>query len=736
MPEFFKSRIIRLLKHTDYKPLKLAHLARALGVNADGYPQFKEAFDQLQKAGGVVIGARSLVSLPPMSGQIIGTFRANPKGFGFVIPLEPNSHGDLFIPAKATAGAVTGDTVSAKVLKRGKRAGQMRLSGKIVDILERTQSKIVGTLFKRPDGWIVQPDGGAFTEPICIDDVTAKGAKQKDKVVVEILTWPTEKYLARGVITELLGRAGQYETEIKSIIHQYHLPGEFAEDCLEQSRKAAKQFDAAHAVDREDITDKVVITIDPPTAKDFDDAISLTKDKSGNFTLGVHIADVSNFIKPGSALDIEAADRGNSTYLPGWTIPMLPEILSNGICSLQPNQKRFCKSVYLTYDKDANVTSRRFANSLVCSTQRLTYLQADKIIKGSKKGTTPEVIELLKNMESLSRLIEQRRRKNGMLELDMPEVELIMDKAGQITDARPADDCYPHTIIEMFMVEANEAVASIIDKRNVPLMRRIHPEPNALSLQNLSKLVKAFGISIPKTPDRFAIQGLLASVDGADCSMAINLMVLRSLERAQYSSLNMGHFALASRHYCHFTSPIRRYADLLIHRQLQCYLENNLDASSVGVDLSEVGKHITFTEQRSQDAERELKNVLILLMLSKRIGSELDCLVSGIAGFGIFVQSKRFGIEGLIQMDDLPGDVWKYDQKNQCVVGQHSGQMIRLGRPIKVKIVSVNIPARQLNICPVQALFKPARQKSKIKLAKKVKKRRTKTTKRKGKKNK
>ncbi len=712
MPEIFKKRIVKLLKHRDYTPLKLAPLAKVLGVSSEDYPQFKLAFEELRQAGHVVIGAKNLVSLPPLSGRIIGTFRANPRGFGFVTPLNPNSHGDLFIPPDETTGAMTGDVVAARVVKKGKRAGQMRFSGKVIEILERAQNRFVGTLLKQSGGWIVQPDGTSFVEPISVDDVTAKGARDKDKVVVEILSWPTEKYLARGVIVEVLGRAGRYESEINSVIAQYHLPGEFDDDCIEQARKAAAEFDSEKIGGREDITEKVVITIDPPDAKDFDDAISLERDANDNRVLGVHIADVSNFVSGDSALDAETKIRGNSVYLPGKTIAMLPEILSNGICSLQPGQARFVKSAYLTYDKDGNVLSRSFANSVCCSTQRLTYRQADRVLKGHTKGVKPEVIELLKSMETLSRLIERRRMKNGMLHLDLPETDLIMDKSGLVVGARPADASYPHTIIEMFMVEANEAVAGLLDRLGVPIMRRIHPEPDSLSMKNLSKLVRTLGFRMPRNPDRAAIQELLAAVKGSDSSLAMNLVVLRSLEKAQYSPLHIGHFALASEQYCHFTSPIRRYADLLVHRVLECYLRQRLDSAPQHLDLTEIGKHISFTEQRAEDAERELKTVLILQMLSKHIGDELDCGVTGLAGFGVFAQSRKFGIEGLIRMEDLGPDRWRFNSKTQSIVGQGSGQSIHLGQAIKVRIISVNVGARQLNLSPVEPLTKvPARGK-------------------------
>jgi len=709
MVKFYKKRIIGLLKDADYQPVKVSQLARDLGVDSQDYPQFKEAFDELRRAGHVVIGSRNQVMLPGPSGLIIGTFRPNPKGFGFVIPREPTAHGDLFIPAGHTAEAMAGDTVLAKVTRKGKRADRTRYSGEIVQVIERAQNRFVGTLLKHPEGWLVQPDGSSFIEPIAVEDVTAKNARAKDKVVVEILSYPTAEYLARGVIVEVLGRAGRYDAEIKSIIRQYHLPGEFGPACLEQARRAAAAFKPDRASNREEITSTTIITIDPPDAKDFDDAISLEEDAKGNLVLGVHIADVSYFVEPHSPLDIEARERGNSVYLPGKTIPMLPEILSNGICSLQPDQKRFAKSVYLTYDKDGNVINRRFANSIIRSTQRLTYEQADKALKGRTRGVKPPVVELLKKMEALSRAIERRRRQNGMIHLDLPEIELVMDKSGRVVDAHPADDSYPHTIIEMFMVEANEAVASLLDRLNVAFIRRIHPEPDPLSFKNLARLLRAFGLSLPRNPDRRAIQNLLTAVKGHEYSFAVNLAVLRSFEKAQYAPLHIGHYALASTHYCHFTSPIRRYADLLVHRILQHYLEKGKDSiehTTAGLDLTEIAKHITFTEQRADEAEKELTSVLILQMLSKRLGQELSCVTTGLTSFGVFAQCRKFGIEGLIRLEDLGPDRWQFDQKTGCIVGRNTGYAIRLGQSIKARIVSVNVPARQLNLVPAEPIIK------------------------------
>jgi ribonuclease R len=716
MLEIFKINIVKLLKRSDYEPLKLSQVAKTLGVNSEDYAEFKQAFEELRQAGHVVLGGRNLVSLPAMSGRVIGTFRANSRGFGFITPLEPNAHGDLFVPPNATAEAMTGDIVAVKVKRKGKRGRQTQYRGEVVEILERAQNRFVGTLRKKRDDWIVQPDGSGFVEPITVDDVGAKGAKHKDKVVVEILSYPTEQYLARGVIVEVLGKAGQYESEIRSIMRQFHLPSEFDDECNGEAREAAGGFEPETIEAREDITGKVVITIDPPDAKDFDDAISIDTNDDGNRVLGVHIADVSHFVKADSALDVEAKERGNSVYLPGRVIPMLPEVLSNGVCSLQPGQKRFVKSAYLTYDEQGNILSRRFANSIIKSAERLTYEQADRILKGHTKVAKHEAVALVREMERLSRAIEKRRVKNGMLHLDLPETELVMDESGRVVDAEPADDSYPHTIIEMFMVEANDAVAGLLDRLNVGFMRRIHPEPDGLSMKNLAKLVRAFGYNLGRNPDRRAIQDLLSAVKGTDSSFGVNLAVLRSFEKAEYSPLNVGHYALASTHYCHFTSPIRRYADLLVHRVLEFYLQNRVDLaknSSVEMDLTEIGKHISFTEQRAEDAERELKAVLILQMLSGRINEELDCVVTGLAGFGVFVQSQKFGIEGLIQMGDLGPDEWEYNQKAGCIEGRRTGRGVRLGQALRVRIVSVDVPGRQLNVAPVEPLAKEPVRKTK-----------------------
>jgi len=309
MREVYKDKVLKLLRRSDYQPVKVGQIAKILGVDSGEYPEFKQAFDELCHDGQVVLGGGGLVGLPGLSGRIIGTFRANARGFGFVRSLEPSAHSDLFIPPGETMEAMTGDVVVAKVVDKSRRGSQQRYSGRVIEIIERGHNRIVGTLFKKPEGWIVQPDGTGFVEPVTVNDVSAKSAGEKDKVVIEILTYPTERYLAKGVIVEVLGKSGCYESEISSIVHQYHLPGEFDDGCIYQAHKAATEFDPAGEPGRDDISGKVIVTIDPPDAKDFDDAISIEKDGDGNWLLGVHIADVSSFVAPGTPLDKEARQQ-------------------------------------------------------------------------------------------------------------------------------------------------------------------------------------------------------------------------------------------------------------------------------------------------------------------------------------------------------------------------------------------------------------------------------------------
>ena len=735
MSEQFESKIIGYLKSGKGRPLRPRGLARELDVQEQEYHAFRDALRRLMHEGRAVLGARGAVVLPTQkqsSDRIIGTYRQNKRGFGFVIPTDPTGHEDLFIPEGANGGAITGDIVSAKITSRGQRDGKALYEGRIMEVLQRTHTRFVGTLTKLNGRWLVLPDGNAITEPILTPDAASRNIRAGTKVVVELTTYPDQDQQAQGVITEVLGRTGEKDVDLRSVIIQFNLPDEFPHEVLDQARAAVDRFNAAKTwPGREDLSDLVICTIDPDDAKDYDDAISLTRGDDGRFELGVHIADVSYFLPPGTPMDEEARERGNSCYFPGFVIPMLPEILSNGVCSLQEGVPRLCKSAFITFDEGGRPIHSRFANTVIRSANRLRYREAQAIIDNAQEVPHPEgprrvadydrrVVDLLRQMNALAKTIQKRRLGEGQIVLELPEVELVLDPDGQVAGTQAEDQSFTHTLIEMFMVEANEAVARLLDSLGVPFMRRVHPEPAVDSSERLRHFVTVAGYRLPKVLDRKGIQALLASVRGRPESFTINLAVLKSLARAEYSPQPVGHYALASQYYCHFTSPIRRYADLMVHRLLDQYVAAQHDGGHRGgrrrkVELPDVipaemlvkiGKHISFTERRADDAERELRQVKILELLKDHIGEQFMGVVTGITNFGIFIQISEYLIDGLIRYEDLMDDWWDVDERSGLVRGQRTGQKIGIGELVKAIIVSVDVPRRELKLAIAQVMGK------------------------------
>ncbi|MGB7159172.1 MAG: ribonuclease R [Tepidisphaeraceae bacterium] len=735
MSEQLKTKILTHLKSEDYRPQPPRGLAKELELHeAHAYGAFRDALRELVHNGHVVLGARGAVVLPTQKvsrDEFLGTYRHNKRGFGFVVPTDPGAREDLFIPPGNHNGAITGDIVRAKITSRGERDGKAMYSGRITEIIQRTQKRFVGTLAKVAGEWLVMPDGNTFTHPILAPDAASRHIKVGTKVVIELTAYPEEGQRAAGVITEVLGAAGEKDVDLKSVIVGLNLPGPFPDAVQAQARRAIDTFDPEEERTRRlDITDQIICTIDPDDAKDYDDAISLRQLENGQWELGVHIADVSYFVEKETPLDVEAKERGNSTYFPGHVIPMLPEILSNGVCSLQEAVPRLCKSAFITYDEDARPIRTKFANTLINSRKRLRYVEAQALIDGAdiiphpdgnkrRADYAPEVLDLLDQMNSLAKRLQKRRREQGQIVLDLPEVKLVLDDEGKVIDAVPEDTSFTHTLIEMFMVEANEAVARLLDSLNVPFLRRVHPEPDLQDSDRLRNFVQVAGHKVPKNLDRKGIQQLLESIRGKPEAFAINLAILKSLTRAEYSPEVVGHYALASEQYCHFTSPIRRYADLTIHRLLDAYFTARGDSPTTGAiskpkggrkgkvvlddvpthgDFVEIGKHISFTERRSQDAERELRQVKLLTLMQNHIGDEFLGVVTGITNFGIFIQINPYLLDGLIRYEELMDDWWDVDERAGVVRGQRTGKKIGIGDVAKVRIAKVDLARRELNL--------------------------------------
>ncbi|UCG34444.1 MAG: ribonuclease R [Phycisphaerales bacterium] len=707
-------RILDHMARPGYRPKKARALAREMGIAEGEYGDFRQTIKALRAAGRLVLGRGNAVLLPEGGTQVIGQYRANPRGFGFITPEAPSTHGDLFVPAGAALDAVTGDTVMTRVTKAGKRSGQMVYRARVVRVLARGHNRFVGELHKADGGWYVRPEGNILHVPILVADARAAGARRGDQVVVEIVTYPSADTPAQGVITEVLGPRGKPGVDVLTVLRQYGLPDVFDEAALEAARRIVDEFDVEAVLgDREDLRDLTVITIDPQDARDFDDAISLQMKSDGLFELGVHIADVSAFVAENSRLDDEARRRGNSVYLPRFVVPMLPELLSNGLCSLQEGQPRLTKSAFIRYDRKGRRRSVRLANSVIRSTARLSYEEAALILDGRTGGFKKPVVSLLRQMEELARIIQRRRLTDGMLVLDLPEVELVFDDEGKVIDAEPADDSFGHTIIEMFMVEANEAVAETLYESGAAALRRIHPEPDAAGAGGLARYLRLLGHDVSMAPERDDLQRLLDEVRGTPHAFAVNLAILRSLQQATYSPELVGHYALASEHYLHFTSPIRRYPDLTAHRLVERYLRGELKKKRrrrqavEDEELIELGRHCSFTERRAADAERELTQIKVLELLSERLGDKVRGVVTGVAQFGVFVQLERFLIDGLIPVADLADDWWLLDQRAGCLIGEMSGKRIAIGDLVEVRISSVDVPARRLDLAYISHRSSP-----------------------------
>jgi ribonuclease R len=764
MPTRFKQRVIEHLAHDTYRPADIGTVARDMRIEPDDRAAFEQAIDMLVDEGRLIVGRDQRLRLPALGDaedmEVVGSFRLHPRGFGFIIPETKFREGDIFVPQGSTGGAMSRDRVRARLVRGRKQpgkggsgrdrreggAGPVEYVGRITEIIERGQENFTGTLVRRGNQWLVEPDGRVLHEPILIRDPHSKTpgkAKEGDKVVFEITQYPEDRYAGEGVITKVLGEAGRPDVETQAVIASHNLRVEFDDDVLREARDASRSFEREQPgpwPDREDLTgdeaEDFIFTIDPPDAKDFDDAISIAHDVATNeWTLGVHIADVSHFVRQGSAMDDEARARGNSVYLPRLVIPMLPEVLSNGVCSLQEGVNRFTKSVFITFDARGKVLRQRVANTVIRSKKRLTYLEAQALIDGdqtearkharTEPNYTPDLLAALKLSDRLAKILEQRRMRDGMIVLNLPEVELVFDDEGHVVDAVPEDNAYTHKLIEMFMVEANEALARLFEDLNVPILRRVHPEPSFGDMQELRLFAMAADVRVPDEPTRKDLQVILEATRHTPAARAIHFAVLRTLTKAEYSPALIGHFALASEHYAHFTSPIRRYPDLTLHRAMDAYLDLTgngrntpggrrrqgmtrqlLDDPRVPDEgqLIDLGRHTSSTEVEAEQAERELREFLVLQFLhEKHLGDEFTGVITGMIGSAVFISLDRFLVEGRISVRDLPGsddapDRWMIDETVGRARAQRSGAALAIGDIVTVQVVAVDLPARKLDL--------------------------------------
>ncbi len=695
--------ILSLVAKKSYQPIKSKALARKLGLPQSDYRRFRQVLKELVKEGRVTLGKNQVVRQAQPHGSVAGVFRKSAGGYGFVRPhpTETLAGQEIYISAKAVGDASTGDEVLVRITRKTSRPGHGP-EGQILRVLERSTHQFVGAYFEEAGEGLVQVDGTTFNEPIYVGDPGAKGAKADDKVVFEMIRFPSPAIRGEGVIIEVLGPRGKPGVDTLSIIRAFELPDRFPDDALDEARRQAAAFDETDLEGREDFTEQTIVTIDPVDARDFDDAVSLTYDSHRrHWLLGVHIADVSHFVPPGGPLDREARNRGTSVYLPQRVLPMFPEIISNSLASLQQGRVRYVKSALMEFTHAGQRVDTRFVNAAIRVTKRFAYEQVSHLLADPDhfvRQVPAEVTNLLFRMKDFALILRQPRLKRGALELNMPETELEFDEVGKVAGAHFVTHDISHQIIEEFMLAANEAVAEHLDDLEVPFLRRSHAPPDPRKLKEFAEFTRSLGydVNVRRATDRFQLQRLLRESASHPEVHAVHYALLRSLKQAEYSPAEEGHYALAGEHYCHFTSPIRRYPDLTIHRLLGRWLKNG-KAGSDEAELVALGEHCSLTERRAERAERELIRIKLLDYLSERLGLELEIILTGVHEYGFFGQAQELPVEGLVHVSNLTDDYYYYDAATHSLTGRRTKRRFRLGDKVKVRVARVDTQRRQLD---------------------------------------
>jgi ribonuclease R len=681
-----------------YKPLTLEELIAALQIPEEEQEQFIHMLNELESEGKIVQTRTKRYGVPERLNLIRGTLQGSTKGFAFVIPDEPGAK-DLYVHPNDLNGAMDGDLVLARIV-RGQK-GDRRPEGEIVRVLKRNREIIVGTFVKvsRHFGFVIPDDKRLMTD-IFIPAESQAGAKDGQKVVVKILHYPTGRHSAEGEIIEILGFKHEPGVDILSIIRKHGLPEEFPPEVLEEAEAIPDQIRPEDLKGRRDLRQRVMVTIDGEDAKDLDDAVSIEKLPNGNYRLGVHIADVSYYVKEGSALDREAYERGCSVYLVDRVIPMLPKRLSNGICSLNPKVDRLTMTCDMEIDPQGNIVDYEIYPSVICTNERMTYTAVKKIVVDEDPELIEKyepLVEHFRMMAELAKILRSKRLRRGAIDFNFPEAKVIVDEQGKPIDVVRRPRTIAEQLIEEFMLAANETIAEHFCRLEVPFVYRIHENPDVEKLQSFYQFVSTFGYSIKGKPDKVkprALQELLEQVSGRPEETVISTVMLRSMKQAKYAAECLGHFGLAAQFYTHFTSPIRRYPDLLIHRIIREVLEQGT-LSSQRIDqlnsfLPEAAKQSSIRERIAVEAERETVDLKQAEFMLDKIGEEFEGIISGITSYGLFVELPNT-IEGMVHVSYLTDDYYHYDESNYALIGERSGRIFRIGDPVKVRVSGVNI---------------------------------------------
>jgi ribonuclease R len=719
-----KQRILSILRTPNYRPLAKVELAKVLGRKSGVRMGLNQALRELERDGEIARIRKNRYVLPAAADLVTGTLQVHQAGYAFLTS-EKAGEPDIFIAAENTGTAMNGDRVVARITRdldyaRAKKVSG-RAEGRIIRILERAHDTIVGTLQQSRNFFYVVPDDPRLVHNIYVSSPVARvsdlrttptegrtlpiertrrsetAATRGDKVVVRLESWESRHVNPEGEIVEVLGPSTAPGVDMLSIIRKYHLPTEFPQRVLDEAAKIPEKVVPRMMQGREDLRGDFIVTIDPDDARDFDDAIHVEETEDGSWHLGVHIADVSAYVTPASALDREAFKRGNSVYLPDRVIPMLPERLSNGVCSLNPNVDRLTHSVFIQFSKDGRVKSSRFAKTVIRSAKRLTYREAYALLQSPPND---QLSERLHTAWRLASLLRRNRFKAGSLDLDFPEVKVRVDENGKPIRLERIENDESHQLIEEFMLAANEAVALELKNRSIPTIYRVHENPDPEKLGEFREFVLSFGYQVGDLSHRKELQKLIATFRGKPEEQAMKIALLKSLKRARYLPQPLGHYGLAKNNYTHFTSPIRRYADLIVHRTLAERDQPRRPRGDMG-QLAGISDHISTTERTAAEAEIDAAKMKKLeffqLQLDARDPQVFRATVIDVRNYGLLIELPDVLMTGLVHVSSLTDDFYSFQAPERRLLGRQSRRRFSIGDELRVHVVRVDLFKRQVD---------------------------------------
>lgn len=686
-----RESILNFLKKETARPVSLREIAKALNFQKDKHRYLKRLLRSLTDSGDISRTRYGLYGLSERMNLITGFFEAHRDGYGFVIP-DKTGETDLFIPPRRTLGAMSGDHVVARV------ESERRREGSIIRILKRGQKKIVGTLHRDKNFFYVKPKNKKILFEIYISPKNRASASLGDAVVVELISYPTPVRPPEGRVVKVLAEIYEPHLEIEMIIDEYSLSPKFPASVNKELDELSDKVSARNRVDLRNI---LTVTIDGETAKDFDDAISIKKTRDG-YTLLVHIADVGHYVPWDSVIDLESRRRGTSVYFPSRVIPMLPKRLSENLCSLLPNTDRFTFTVELNFDRKGCLISKDFYQSVINSNERMTYTSVRKILLDRdpvERKRYEYLLESFDIMQELCELLRDRRIKRGSLDFDLPEPEVLLDIQGRPEAIIKTERNLSHMIIEEFMIAANEAVASYLQDINIPSIYRVHEKPDPSKLEELRPIFKTFGLGTNKI-GHHAFHSILGQMKGMHAETLLNILLLKSLKQARYSTENIGHFGLASECYTHFTSPIRRYPDLVVHRILKETLNRRRISDKKrkyleGI-LPDIATHSSRTERVADEAEREVVNAMRVWFMKDKVGNEYEGFITSVSSHGLKVQLEDFFVEGSLHVSSMMDDYYKFDEMSYRLVGRRTRKSFTIGMKVNVRVERVDIEEREI----------------------------------------